>query len=68
MLAAYNPLKKVLAIIEKMFISFFWGKATAGSWRIWSSWKSTAMTVEEGGMGCRWITKVMDAFSTKLWL
>ncbi|KAJ6823958.1 uncharacterized protein M6B38_128365 [Iris pallida] len=64
-LAACNPPKNVLRVIEKLFVSFFWGHGYGRM--IWASWQSMAKSVVEGGMGLRRIPEVIYAFSVKLW-
>jgi len=65
LLAATNPPKGTIELIEKYIIRFFWtGQDTRGKYH-WASWKNLCYPYEEGGTNFRNLDDTCNAFQTK---
>ncbi|PKU74126.1 Putative ribonuclease H protein [Dendrobium catenatum] len=52
--------------IERLINKFFWGSKYSNGIR-WSSWNNICGELKEGGLGCKNLTDLSQAFSHKLW-
>lgn len=66
-LAACNPPRSVVKVIEKLIVSFLWGHADGKDKMVWASWKTMARLTTKGGMDLRDIMEIIEAFPVKLW-
>ena len=66
-LAAMQPPKKVIAIIEQIMANFLWGSAEGSNKYHWIAWKYLCRPIEEGGLGFKDLNYLVEAFSIKLW-
>lgn len=66
-MAAMNPPKGTIDLIEKHFVRFFWGSSTEKSKYHWSSWENLCKAKDEGGIGIKRLQDISDTFTTKRW-
>lgn len=64
-LAATNPPKTTLQIIEKQFSNFFWGNSEGDNKHHWFSWASLYWDKNEGGAGFRSIHDINKSLASK---
>lgn len=67
LLAATNPPKGTINIIEKYIARFFWsGNDTGGKYH-WTSWNKLCYPYNEGGANFRCLSDICHAFQIKQW-
>lgn len=66
-LAAMQPPKKIISIIEKIMADFLWGPNEGTKKHHWIAWNELCKPEEEGVFGFRALNDFIDAFSIKLW-
>lgn len=66
-LSACSPSKCIVSQIVGIFSSFFWGQQDNTAKHRWIGWDSILTTKEEGGLGIRKISEMIEAFIIKLW-
>ena len=67
LLAAATPPKGVLWELERSMAAFLWGESEHGPRFHWMKWEALCRPQEEGGLGLRRLSEVLQAFSMKLW-
>ncbi|KAI0498656.1 hypothetical protein KFK09_019546 [Dendrobium nobile] len=61
------PTKTVCSKIHKLINNFFWRGTSSTSKINWAKWENCCGVKEEGGLGCKNLLDLANAFSFKLW-
>lgn len=66
-LAAIDPPKTILNIINAICANFLWGEGEDGHKYHLIAWSKCCLPIQEGGLGIRSMRDLNVAFSMKLW-
>jgi len=67
LLQVLSPPKSFLVALGRMLNGFLWNQSADQKRIHWKSWEKLSFPVQEGGLGFRSFSSVVDAFSMKLW-
>ncbi|OIT30843.1 putative ribonuclease h protein, partial [Nicotiana attenuata] len=67
LLAAVNPPKGTIELIEKFVARFFWSGKDSGGKYHWAAWKNLCYPYDEGGANFRRLSDTCKAFRAKQW-
>ncbi|PKU74493.1 Putative ribonuclease H protein [Dendrobium catenatum] len=62
-----HPIATICLRIERMINKFFWSSKYNSNGIRWASWNNIYGTYNEGGLGCKNIHDMAQAFSHKIW-
>ncbi|PKU68714.1 Putative ribonuclease H protein [Dendrobium catenatum] len=62
-----QPTASICLRIERMINKFFWGSKFNTNGIRWASWSNMCGIYNEGGLGCKNLSNMAQAFSHKLW-
>ncbi|XP_075093700.1 uncharacterized protein LOC107827023 [Nicotiana tabacum] len=66
-LAAMNPPKGTLKLMQRHLARFFWGTSNDKQRYHWSAWENLCYSKEEGGIGIKRMEAISDSFAYQRW-